>query len=243
MLWKFKKRKSPFEKDVARSVEKLHAAIEAAPDYTCPICGYKGKFAPYGLPVRLNARCPSCRAMERHRHLYLYFDREKPFGAKDEVLHFAPEAAVRRMIEPVCGTYRTADLMAEEVDLKLNIEAIDLPGDSYTGIICNHVLEHVDDAKALAEIYRILKPGGLAVLTTPVCEGWDETYENADVSPGAEAMVHFGQHDHVRYYGRDVRDRIRAAGFSLEERVAREPEVHLYSLLRGNKIFLARKPA
>jgi hypothetical protein len=46
----------------------------------------------------------------------------------------------------------------------------------------------------------------------------------------------------VRYFGRDVRTRIQAAGFSLEEFTAEEPLVHRHGLVRGEKVFVARKP-
>ena len=55
-------------------------------------------------------------------------------------------------------------------------------------------------------------------------------------------LIHFGQENHVRYYGADVRDRIRAAGFGLKEFVASEPDVSRYGLLRGETIFVASKP-
>jgi ubiquinone/menaquinone biosynthesis C-methylase UbiE len=34
----------------------------------------------------------------------------------------------------------------------------------YDVILCNHVLEHIpDDTKAMQELYRVLKPGGMAI--------------------------------------------------------------------------------
>ena len=76
----------------------------------------------------------------------------------------------------------------------------------------------------------------------PIVEGWDRTYEDpAHASPAART-VYFGQYDHVRMFGRDVRDRIRNAGFSLSEFTAVEPEVARYGLVRGEKLFIATKP-
>ncbi len=131
--------------------------------------------------------------------------------------------------------------MRPNVDLQLNIEQMELDDNTFTRVICSHVLEHVDDRKALAEMHRILAPGGFAVLSTPVCEGWPETYENPDIGFGRAAMLHFGQKDHVRFYGRDIRDRITAAGFRLEEYVSVEPDVHRYGLWRGETLFIAHK--
>ena len=64
----------------------------------------------------------------------------------------------------------------------LDIEAIAVPDASYDCVVCSHVLEHVDDAKALCEIYRVLKPGGVALIMLPVIEGWATTYENPHVT-------------------------------------------------------------
>ena len=106
----------------------------------------------------------------------------------------------------------------------------------------SHVLEHVDDKRALAELFRITSPGGNVILMFPIIEGWDQTYENPSVQSAAERIIHFGQDDHLRYFGRDVRTKIREAGFSLEEFTAEGPSVIRHGLLRGEKIFIDRKP-
>ena len=94
----------------------------------------------------------------------------------------------------------------------LDIQAIAVPDASYDCVVCSHVLEHADDAKALCEIYRVLKPGGVALIMLPVIEGWATTYENPAVtSPEDRKKRHYGQADHVRYYGADMRNRIMGA--------------------------------
>jgi hypothetical protein len=77
---------------------------------------------------------------------------------------------------------------------------------------------------------------------TPVAEGWDTTYENAAVTDPRGRTVHFGQWDHVRYFGRDLRDRIRRAGFTLDEFVTDGADCVEFSLLRGERVFIATKP-
>jgi len=104
------------------------------------------------------------------------------------------------------------------------------------------VLEHVDDAKALSEIYRVLKPGGVALIMLPVIEGWSTTYENPRVTTPEERKRHYGQSDHVRYYGADIRERIKRAGFALDEFTAEGEDVLTYALQRGEKVFIATKP-
>lgn len=115
--------------------------------------------------------------------------------------------------------------------------------DSYCDlIICSHVLEHVtDDRRALEEMRRILRPGGDAILLAPIVEGWAETYENGNVTTDAERHRHFEQFDHVRYFGADLRDRIRRAGFRLDEFTADGRASAEYGLDRGEKIFKATR--
>ena len=104
------------------------------------------------------------------------------------------------------------------------------------------MLEHVDDRKAVPELFRILRPGGLLIAMFPMVEGWDTTYENPAVTLPEERLLHFGQHDHVRFFGRDARSRLATPGFVVSEYTAVEPYVRKYGLMRGEKIFLCHKP-
>jgi SAM-dependent methyltransferase len=194
----------------------------------------------YGIPLRFDTRCPRCGSVDRHRQLVLADQKFNLFQGK-RVLHFAPEAAVRNFVigrEP--SFYVSADLY-QEADRKENIEAMTFESSSFDVAIVLHVLEHVDDAKALGELHRVLAPGGRIVLMFPICEGWETTYENPAHTSAQERRLYFGQYDHVRFYGRDVRDRIRAAGFFLDEHTAAEPEVSRYGLMRGDKVFVGTK--
>lgn len=209
----------------------------------CPLCDYYGMFAPFGAPPRFDARCPSCGSLERHRLIWLLLTRQRVFTKDHRLLHFAAEAVLRKHIRAMVGRYETAEIRADlNPDHVVNIEALDLPDSSFDRILCNHVLEHVNDVKALAELFRVLVPGGVALLTTPIVEGWAATYENPAIDGAKARTLHFGQDDHVRFYGRDLRDRIRAAGFALTEFTATEPDVHRYGLMRGETVFIATKP-
>jgi SAM-dependent methyltransferase len=207
----------------------------------CNICGHEGKFWPFGNPPRRGAICAKCGAMERHRLMALWMDGNASTIDGVRILHFAPEIAVTRMLRGR-SNYRSADLKPGAADSVLNIEKIDLPSESIDVVVCSHVLEHVDDKAALAEIHRVLAPGGKALLMFPVVEGWENTYENSLHTSPADREMYFGQSDHVRMFGRDVRDRIENAGFSLTEFTAEEPSVSRYGLIRGEKLFIAAKP-
>ena len=207
----------------------------------CCVCGFKGLFKGFGHPPRYDALCPNCGSLERHRLLVLCL-REYPNAIRSSarLLHFAPEEAVKRLIEKRVASYKSADIQPGKADLVLNIEHLDVPDGSFDAIICFDVLEHVDDRKALAEMFRVLSREGTALLRTPFISNWP-TYENPAVKSPEDRLLHFGQEDHVRYFGGDVRDLIRSAGFSLADFVAMEPDVSRHGLLRGETIFVASK--
>ena len=209
---------------------------------TCSVCGYHGRFKEAGRPRRIDARCPQCGSAERYRLLALWLDRHGSGLRAARVLHFAPEKGLTQLLKARVGDYRSADVVPGRADMVRNIEAIADEDASYDAVVCSHVLEHVDDRTALREVYRILKPGGVVLIMLPIIEGWSKTYENTSVTTAEGRTRHFGQFDHVRYYGSDVRDRIRAAGFQLAEFTAEGEDVLVYGLQRGEKVFIATKP-
>ena len=209
---------------------------------SCPCCGYRGRFAAYGHPPRYDARCKGCDSLERHRTLTLAMQGPARIEDGGSVLHFAPERVISGLLRRRQIAYLTADIEPGRAERVLNLEAIDLPSESQDVVIANHLLEHVDDAKALSEIRRVLKPGGRLLAMVPICESWAETYENAEVTTPEARRLHFGRYDHVRYYGRDFRDRLKAVGFALAEFVGSGEQVVQYALRRGERVFIATKP-
>lgn len=209
----------------------------------CPICGFSGRFKAYGFPPRYDAQCGNCSSLERHRLLFLCAVASGRLDDCETLVHFASERVLRGILKGRIKNYINAGLDPSVADRVLNIEEIDLGSSGVDAVICNHVLEHVDDTKALSEIYRILKPGGTLYCTIPIIEGWSDTYENAAVQDSQQRMLHFGQDDHARYFGRDFRDRVSRAGFSLEEFTAFGEEVVTYGLVPGEKVFLCHKPS
>ena len=139
--------------------------------------------------------------------------------------------------------YVTTDLLRDDVDLKLNIEALEIETESFDTILCGHVLEHVDDRRALKEMFRVLRPGGTAILAVPLVEGWARTYEDPVISTERGRLLNFGQADHVRVFGRDFRDRVRGCRFRARRVRRRWPRPRArHGLPAGGKIFLARRP-
>ena len=206
----------------------------------CNTCGFQGYFRALGWPIRPEAQCPRCGSLERHRLFALWLDANTSLVRGKPVLHFAPEPTINALFSCLASEYVTADLTPGPCDSVVDIEHMTALCDgSFDIIICFHVLEHVDDRAALSEMHRVLAQQGMALLMTPVVEGWGYTYENSTVVTPLDRSIHFGQEDHVRYYGADLRKRIVDAGFSLREVTAEEPQVHTYGLLRGEKLFIA----
>lgn len=188
---------------------------------TCPCCNTRcEQFRPFGLTPRPNAMCPHCGALERHRLLWLYFrDRTRLFeGTPLSVLHVAPEAVFRDAFRQLPHlAYVSAGLESPPADERIDIMDIPRPAATFDVIICNHVLEHVaDDQRAMRELHRVLRPGGWAVLQSPMDSRLAATLEDPSVIDPRERQRLFGQHDHVRLYGRDYGDRLREAGFTVK---------------------------
>ena len=193
--------------------------------YACPLCGKRyRKMLPYGyVTQRENALCPHCLSLERHRLLWLYLEREtKLFESLPRLLHIAPEVCLMRHLKPRYKSslerYQTADLESPLADLHFDIQQIPLTDESFDVVICNHLMEHVeDDRKAMRELHRILKKGGWGVLLSPVDLGREKTFEDDTITDPEERTRIFGQYDHRRLYGNDFADRLREAGFEVED--------------------------
>ena len=208
----------------------------------CPICGFTGFFKAFGSPPRWDAQCPSCYSLERHRLFALFLNNTASVltnGAA--VLHFAPEDCMRALLQRRSIEYTSADLSRADVDLKVNIEHMDIGDGQYDAIICSHVLEHVDDKVALSELRRILKSDGILIIMVPIIDGCDTTYEHDTISDNKNRLIHFGQEDHVRVYGADFINRVINAGFQVKVHTAFGREAVKFGLIMGEKIFLCTK--
>lgn len=187
-------------------------------DVACPCCGHTfSTFANYGLVKRPNVLCRWCLSLERHRGLWLYLhEKTNILKEKVKVLHFAPEDQFQTLLKNADNVdYLSADLDMPTAMVQMDITNITFPDNAFDVIICNHVLEHVpDDTQAMKELYRVLRPGGWAILQTPLSDK-QETFEDLSITDPAERERLFGQDDHVRVYGWDKKDRLEAAGFTV----------------------------
>ncbi|NQX82286.1 MAG: methyltransferase domain-containing protein [Flavobacteriaceae bacterium] len=189
--------------------------------YTDPIDGktYR-KFLPYGYDTqRENVLAPSTLSLERHRLLWLYLNNETSLlSSKLKVLHIAPEQCfLGKFRKNKKWDYTTADLYSPLADIKADVCDMPFADNTYDLVICNHVLEHIeDDKKAMNELYRVLKRGGTGIFQVPMDYDLESTYEDFAITDPKERTKHFGQYDHVRVYAKDYFKRLELVGFKVE---------------------------
>ncbi len=178
------------------------------------------KFLPYGYQTqRPNVLSPSTLSLERHRLLWLYLTNETDFfTSKKKVLHMAPEQCFLNRFKKLNHQYITADLYSPIADIKADITNLPFDDDSFDVIFCNHVLEHIqEDTKAMKELFRVMKKGGMGIFQIPQDLNRTKTFEDNSITNRKERAKIFGQYDHVRIYGRDYFDKLRSVGFKVKE--------------------------
>ena len=205
---------------------------------TCPFCERSfSRFRPTGALERpfwrspeglellrspeinvANATCPKCRSGERQRLLYFYLkDKINFFELKGiKVLDVAPDVFLWQKV------FSRADIDYHSIDVSqarnpteiMDITDLRFEDNSFDAIICLHVLEHIhEDIKAMRELYRVLAPGGWAILQVPI---W--AFETVEM-PGASRdhyLELYGHSDHVRRYGFDYKNRLEKSGLKVK---------------------------
>lgn len=233
--------------------------------YTDPIDGKSFRmFLPYGYGnQRNNVLSPSTLSLERHRLLWLFLQNETDFFQSEldsnsitkniklrdpetnlalKVLHFAPEQEFYKRFKKQANIeYTTTDLLSPLADVKADICNLPFKDNEYDIIFCNHVLEHIpNDTKAMQELYRVLKPGGMGIFQIPQDLSRATTFSDNTIVDQKERAKIFGQYDHVRVYGRDYFDKLRSIGFKVIEEdytTKLTPEqVEKYCLAKGEII-------
>lgn len=233
-------------RDALRPIaERYQALAYIGNNVQCPCCGaHWREFLPHGRPERTNARCAKCDSLERHRLIQLFLHEREPEFHKPcyRFLHFAPETVLRRFIEPRVSQYVSTDLMVGKIDLFSDITCLPYRDNTFDAILCVHILEHIpDDAKAIHELRRVLKPGGWAVLQVPLDAKRTETYEDWSITDPAERFRHFGQEDHCRIYGVDYYDRLRAS--DLQVHLKNYPESRQRFGITDEELCICTKPS
>lgn len=218
--------------------------------FKCPCCGgHFRKFLTFGVKPRPNAQCPRYNSLERHRLIWLYLkNRTNFFSDNFKVLHFAPEYIFQKTFKSLPNLeYINVDLNSPLAMIKIDITNVPFKDNYFDVILCSHVLEHVmDDQLAMRELFRVLKPGGWAILQVPIDFKRDKTFEDPNIVSAEDRARIFGQKDHVRIYGRDYKDRLEKAGFTVKvDNYVRQlgtDVIKKYSLMKEQGIYFCIKP-
>ncbi len=189
------------------------------------------KYGIVSMGERPHYRCPWCNSSDKERLVWIFLERKTGLLAgtmPKSVLHVAPEKNTMRRLKAVSGlSYFAGDMFEGDERYSsgrygdaVYLDITDLSrfeDDTFDAVICNHVLEHVpDDKKGMREIFRVLKPGGFAVLQTPVSRTIQSTLEGDVTTPEAR-LAAYGQADHVRIYQEDeYLCRLEGVGFSVK---------------------------
>jgi len=187
----------------------------------CPIA--KKEFKAF-VKISNELITPSNGARKRHRLVWHFLENEMDIlSGHSKILHVAPELPFYEIFSKQENLiYVPGDKMVEGYSNQKGIQNIDLTelefeDNTFDFVICNHVLEHIpDDQKAMSEIFRVLNTGGKAIITVPINEKLRKTYENNSITTPKEREKHFGQWDHVRWYGPDIKNRMEKHGFEVE---------------------------
>lgn len=218
----------------------------------CPVCERKfSKFLSYGSAVahRENVLCPYDLTLERHRLMWLYLKHESDFFIKENlsVLHIAPEQCFYGKFKAQKTlNYLTGDLVSPLADIHFDLHQIPLEDNRFEVVFCNHVMEHVDDPiQCMKELYRVMKPGGWAIMQVPQDMTRETTYEDPSITDPAEREKHFWQKDHVRLFGRDYPQWMEKAGFKVEEYNVEQnydsDTIARFRLMKDELLYIARK--
>lgn len=226
----------------------------------CSVCQWSGRHLRSDAWHK-HSVCPFCRCSIRHRILCAALEHipdlswERLVHSR-RVLHFAPERPLELALRARAHSYHSADCHHRR-DLQLDISNMSLiEGGAFDLLLACDVLEHVqDDRRAIKEIYRVLGPGGCAILTVPQQDDLDVTFEDNSIVNPIERERAFGQRDHLRIYGADFASRLESVGFVtqivdetsfspelVQRHVLFPPELSTHPLATNfRKVYFARK--
>jgi ubiquinone/menaquinone biosynthesis C-methylase UbiE len=139
-------------------------------------------------------------------------------------MHFGPEQSFYNIFRKQANIeYVPCDFVPEQYAhygdpklTKVDVTNIPFEDNHFDVILCTHVLEHIpDDTKAMSELLRVMKPGGWGIFQVPIDHTREKTYEDFSITSASGRKKAFGRAGHVRWYGRDYKDRLKSVGLKV----------------------------
>ena len=208
----------------------------------CKLCGWQGQ-------MFFKGKCPKCNSLPRTRLIPYAFTYFKLISQKHKVLHVAPNVNEYKFIKRHCDSDKFDRLNIRKVahvNIVQDLTQTTLKDNTYNLVIAWHVLEHIpEDVKAIAEVYRMLRPGGKFLVSVPIYPLENpKTYEDANIPYSDFEKVH-GHDDHCRSCGLDYYKRFEKIGFvtdTLRVKDISESEVLKYGLSKAHLVWCFSKP-
>ena len=171
----------------------------------CPICKSSKFQKKLG---RKNARCSSCKAMERTRLLYKVLEKFEILKPNIKILHIEPESSLAKVLKQTspfgyfpCSLKQNNGRNVFEFESPCDIDKF--PYQSFDLIIHNHFLEQIPlPVKYTLRVFsNLLKPGGHHIFTTALEKGLTE--EGSEELSENERLQRFGQKNRFKKFGKD----------------------------------------
>lgn len=215
------------EKRIKRWVNSL---IYYGKEFYCPCCNktfkqflnakYKKQYAQRFINHYKNTMCPNCGSAPRQRIICHYLNENKSLilnnKGKTDILIFAAEYSIKKWMKKNRYQFVTVDLNNLLADVLLDIQDTHFASNTWSLIICNHVLQHVENhTAALKELKRILKPEGVLMLSVATNRNLDTTYEDPAIVTNEQRLELYGEEDYLRIFGNDFEKLLINIGFSV----------------------------
>lgn len=235
--------------------------------FYCPFCHWSYRnfrprgqtinqdlFQRYGMVgggLREHCECPGCHSHDRERLLYLFLRQRTDLfdpSIKRRVLHSAPESNLRRVLQSQPHLdYLDVDRNPQRARQAVDLTSMPFADGSFDVVISCHVIQEIpDDRAAMREIYRVLAPGGWAIVQAPVGAKLERTIEDDTAVTGQQQWERFGDVYFRRVYGRDYPQRWEEVGFIMQVHpFARELGADTrrrMSLLEDEVVYVAHRP-
>lgn len=185
--------------------------------------------------------CPRCGSLQRTRRLWQILN-DGLMDDRSRILDFSPSRSLFRLMKNK-PHYISSDFAGEFLSaVSFDITKIDTKSESFDLVICYHILEHIeDDLEAMAELFRVLKKGGHALIQTPFKKG--EIYEDDTIVAPEQREIHFGQFDHVRIYSIEgLKERLENAGFKVTPRHFTPDRDNLHGFNTDETVLICERP-